>query len=196
MMAGWGVVAVLAVSCQSPGRRHAVHGGVEGVRARLEALHGKPDEAVRGEVSREAALLAERGTREAVVLKERFRVMTPAWMHNCFVNVGFRERGLCWQYMEDLFRALDALDLRCFDLHCGVRNSGSLLFEHHCVVVTAADRPFRSGLVFDPWEAPGRLLVFPVEGHPRRWEEDRAFRAYLRSGLRVERSGGGGRGDR
>ena len=90
-------------------------------------------------------------------------------MHNCLVNTGMRERGLCWQYMEDLFARLDRESPRFFDLHCGVRDNGSVFLEHHCVVLTATGRPFESGLVLDPWRRPGRLEVFPSRGEGKPW---------------------------
>lgn len=175
ILAAWAAVLVLAACQTAPGP--APPGEVQATAEALAALHGPvPDH----EVVAEAHLLAARSHAEAQALAATYQVGTPAWMHNVMVNAGVRDRGLCWQYMEDLFLVLAAENPRHFDLHCGVRDRGNLLLEHHCVVVTAVGSPFSTGLVLDPWKKPGKLLHGPTDEKPDRpWIEDAPYRRHL-----------------
>ncbi len=135
---------------------------------KLAALHGPaPSAAVRAEASQ----LAETAHTEAAEAARRFRVDTPAWMHNLLVNVRLKPGGLCWQYMDCLHARLAARRPRHFQLHYGVQARSDVFLEHNCVVVTAPGAPFSSGLVLDPWKSPGALLVHPVSEGPRPWHE-------------------------
>ena len=184
-----GGFALVALPCCQTTRNDA------GVAARLChdlcGLDAGPDRRVRPETAREAQAIAATAVRAARDIAREFRVAGPAWFHNCLVNTRVRERGLCWHYMEEMYLRLAPLEPRSFDLRCGVRDAGSLFYEHHCVIVTARGRPFGSGLILDPWTHGGRLLVIPVAREPWRWAEDPDFRAYLHDRYRRQRSGGG-----
>lgn len=185
------LVAAVLSSCQT-----AVT-DVPSVAARLRqdlcGLHARStgSSAIAPKVDAEAQAISTTAARAAAKISRQFRVVGPAWFHNCLVNTGLRERGLCWHYMEEMFLHLAPLDPMAFDLHCGVRDSGSLFFEHHCVVITARGDPFATGLVLDPWTRGGRLLVVPVASQGSRWAEDPDFRLYLLNRHLRQRSGGG-----
>jgi hypothetical protein len=142
----------------------------------MAALH-PPDK--RGEVAAEAQRLAAAAVATTDELVRGYRVFAPSWLHNCLVNTGARERGLCWHYMEDLFAALANPPPQHFELRCAVRDLGNLWREHHCVVLLVRGRPFAEGLVLDPWKRPGRLLINPVVESRRPWQDDPAYTAAL-----------------
>jgi hypothetical protein len=117
---------------------------------------------------------ARRAARTAVTtslqLADDYRVVSPARLHNLLIQVGVRDRGLCWQWTEDLMARLQALDLKTLELHWGVAHKGSDLREHNSVVVTAPGRPFRQGLVLDPWRDSGDLYWIAVDRDSYPWE--------------------------
>lgn len=118
----------------------------------------------------EATRLAGIAEWQARALACQYGVCTPAWIHNCLVNLHLKQRGLCWQYMEDLRAALLVRRPIHHDLYFAVRDEHDLLFQHHCLVITAAGHPFDSGLVLDPWRHPGKLLILSARGGGTPWE--------------------------
>ncbi len=117
---------------------------------------------------------ADRVARTAVTvslqLADDYRVTPPARWHNLMIQLGFRDRGLCYHWTEDLMRHLMALELRTLELHWGVAHKGSELREHNSVVVTALGESFRHGLVLDPWRNSGDLYWVAVEQDRYPWE--------------------------
>lgn len=136
------------------------------VSDQLVALPGAGEQ-TRAEASR-IARVAVKASREQA---EQYEVALKGRMHNMMVNARIKERGLCWQWMEDIYPRLRALDTQAFRIVCGVRDSGTGR-EHHCVVAVPAGRPFEDGLVLDPWQEGGKLIAFTVRDAPRKWYYD------------------------
>jgi hypothetical protein len=105
----------------------------------------------------EVKRVAETAVRESAVLAEEYQLVRPAVAHNLLIVMGIRDRGLCYQWTEDLMKRLEALKLKSFQLHWAVAYRGSHLREHNCVVITAAGQPFAMGIVLDPWRDSGNL---------------------------------------
>jgi hypothetical protein len=101
---------------------------------------------------------------------QQYRVVKPALLHNSLVNLGLRERGLCYQWAEDLLAQLRALELRSIELRWGRARARSWR-EHNSVVVTAIGQPFEEGIVLDPWRRSGRLVWEQVSADKYPWQE-------------------------
>jgi len=136
------------------------------VSEQLVALPGA-GESARAEAQKIARVAVQASREQA----ERYDILFPGWFHNVMVNTGFRERGLCWQWMEDIYPKLRALETKTFKIVCGVRDSGTRR-EHHCVVAVPTGRPFEDGLILDPWAQGGRLMAFTVTSEKRQWFYD------------------------
>ena len=106
----------------------------------------------------EAMKVAETAVRESAVLAEEYQLVRPAFAHNLLVVLGFKDRGLCYHWTQDLMIRLQALDLKSLQLHWGVAYRGSELREHNCIVVTAIGQSFFKGIVLDPWRNSGKLF--------------------------------------
>jgi hypothetical protein len=104
----------------------------------------------------DAALLADTAVEQAATLARQYRVVRPAWLHNCLVNGGLRPRGLCYEWANDLYPRLHELGLRSLELHLAVACMDTP-HEHNAIVVTAHRQPFREGVVLDAWRHSGRL---------------------------------------
>ena len=119
----------------------------------------------------EAGDLAETAISYSHQLAEEYRVVRPAIFHNLLVRIGLKDRGLCYQWTEDLMNRLDLMQLQSFQLHWGVAYRGSELREHNTVVVTARGQPFEEGIVLDPWRNSGELFWARVKKDHYPWQE-------------------------
>ena len=89
-------------------------------------------------------------------LSETYKPVSLPWFNNWLVNRGLRERGLCYQWRNDLFPPLFILKSKTLDLHLATSRRGTP-FEHNAIVVSAHGHPFEQGLILDPWRTGGRL---------------------------------------
>jgi hypothetical protein len=105
----------------------------------------------------EARRIAQTAVTASYQLAHQYRIEPPARWHNLLIQMGLRERGLCFHWTEDLMKRLQSLSLNTYQLHWGVAHKGSDLFEHNSVVITALNQPFENGLVLDPWRNSGDL---------------------------------------
>jgi hypothetical protein len=121
--------------------------------------------------STEAGDLAQTAISYSYRLAEEYRVVRPAVFHNLLVRIGLKDRGLCYQWTEDLMTRLDSMQLKSFQLHWGVAYRGSELREHNTVVVTARGQPFEDGIVLDPWRNSGELFWARVKKDHYPWQE-------------------------
>lgn len=154
---------------------------------KLSGLHGEHPPAPVQEEARRLAVVAETEARSLAI---SYRVVGPAWFHNCLVNLGFKDRGLCWQYMEDMFARLYAENPRHFDIHCAVRDDDSTLLEHNCILLAAKGQPFTSGWILDPWVKPGTLRLLRPRGEGRAWHEQPGYTRVLEQRIRRDQKSG------
>jgi hypothetical protein len=124
-----------------------------------------------GSAQAEARKLAETALQTSAFLAEEYELVRPAVVHNLFVQAGWRDRGLCYHWTEDLMSHLAALQLKNYQLRWGVAHRGSDLREHNTVVVTANGQPFEDGLILDPWRDSGKLHWVVVKDDSYPWEE-------------------------
>ena len=125
----------------------------------------------RGSARDEARRLAETALQTSAFLAEEYELVQPPLLHNIFVQMGWRDRGLCYQFTEDLMSHLMALQLKDYRLRWGVAHRGSDLREHNTVVITANGQSFEDGLVLDPWRHSGRLYWVVVKRDTYPWKE-------------------------
>ena len=140
-------------------------------RQTAEALENDLVALNHGSARTEARKLAETALQASTFLTEEYELVRPPVMHNIFVQMGWRDRGLCYQWTEDLMSHLMALQLKSYQLRWGVAHRGSDLREHNTVVVTANGQSFEDGLVLDPWRNSGRLYWVVVKKDTYPWKE-------------------------
>ena len=153
----------LLVGCASPARQGRGLPEPISLARHLNALAGHT-------ASEESQRLAETVIRRSQELSVEYRSVRPAWVHNFLVRTGLRNRGLCYEWLQDLDRALIVLELKHFTLHWGVARPRTLR-EHNALVVTAWKRPFAEGIVLDPWRKSGRLYWVAVSRDDYNWTE-------------------------
>lgn len=116
----------------------------------------------------EAARLAAASLEHAQTLARDYRAVRPPWLHNVLVNNGVRERGLCFEWTNDLFERLYPLRCESLDIHLAVARMDTRK-EHNALVITAHGAPFESGIVLDAWRSSGRLWFGPAATDKYPW---------------------------
>src|SRR6476646_6907288 len=104
----------------------------------------------------EAKLLAERAYSTVARLRPEYNMFGTPIFNNFLVYHGWRERGYCFQWTEDLLLALDKLKLKTLELHWGDAYRDTWR-ENNCVVVTAKGQPFDRGMILECWRHSGHL---------------------------------------
>ena len=119
----------------------------------------------------EGRQLAETSINYSLHLAGKYKLVRPPFLHNILVRLGIKDRGLCYQWTEDLMKRLTSLQLKSFSFHEGVAHRGNDLREHNTVVVTARGQEFNEGIVLDPWRNSGELYWATVITDRYPWEE-------------------------
>ena len=158
-----GQVSADAASPEQQTKAQAYWENVKRLEGELNALSPEVDPI-------EARRVAETAIRESAILAEEYQLVRPAIAHNLLVVMGIKDRGLCYQWTEDLMKRLEALELKSFQLHWAVAHRGSNLREHNCVVISVIGEPFAKGILFDPWRHSGNLFWTPVVKDTYPWE--------------------------
>jgi len=104
------------------------------------------------------------------LLAERYQVVRPALLHNYLVNTGFKNRGLCYEWAEDLLAQLQVINLESLELHWAIARANTYR-EHNSIVVTAQGQAFERGVVLDPWRRSGWMVWSPVAADHYPWVE-------------------------
>ena len=111
----------------------------------------------------ESRRVAETALHVSAILAKEYRLVRPPILHNLFIQIGLRDRGLCYHWTEDLMSRLNKLQLKRYQLRWGVAYRRSDLREHNTVVITANGQHFENGLVLDPWRHSGKLYWVAVK---------------------------------
>ncbi len=177
------VVLLALVSLWGCGANPARHGPPsESDIASLESMILALGSGVSAEEAERAARVAIQHSRELAV---SYQITgSPLW-HNMQVNLGFKERGLCWHWAEDMEGRLLAERLETLEIHRAIANAfNPLRIEHSTAVITRKDDGFEHGIVLDPWRLGGTLTFVPVLKDPDyKWEERQRVLAKKRQRL-------------
>src|SRR6266496_4447466 len=129
---------------------------------------------------KEAKAVAECAHAAARRLRRQYQMFGTPIFNNFLVYHGFRKRGYCYQWTEDLLVALDALKLKTFELHWGESYAGTWR-ENNCVVVTAKGHPFDRGMILDCWRHFGHLRWNLVLSDEDRYFENTKYAQLVRT---------------
>lgn len=105
----------------------------------------------------EARAVAEVAVNTSLGLARNYRAVSPPILHNVYVNSGLRNRGLCFQWADDLSSAIAALPLKRLSVHRGVAHLGRRN-EHSGVVLLTPGMRFEDGMLLDAWRQSGNLF--------------------------------------
>jgi len=112
--------------------------------------------------AKEAERLALELQHTAEALNRQFERTTDPKFHNFLINVGLKEKGLCYHYCDALYLHVNKEHYPHFDFHLAGANIGSFWREHNALVVTARGEPVSKGIVIDAWRDPQKLYFSKV----------------------------------
>lgn len=105
--------------------------------------------------ARAAARLAYAETHRLAL---QYQIVDPPLVHNAKVNAGYKPRGLCWHWAEDLEARLKQQGFRTLRMHRAIANADNAVrIDHSTAVISAAGAPMKAGIVLDPWREGGEL---------------------------------------
>src|ERR1051326_8089670 len=120
---------------------------------------------------KEATLVARCAFSTVAQLRQKYRMFGTPIFNNFLVYHGWRKRGYCYQWTEDLLLALDTLKLKTLELHWGDAYRDTWR-ENNCVVVTAKGQPFDRGMILECWRHFGHLRWNLVPSDEDRYYEN------------------------
>jgi hypothetical protein len=104
----------------------------------------------------EAKVLAECAYATVAQLRKEYRMFGTPIFNNFLVYHGWRKRGYCYHWTEDLLLTLDKLNLKTLELHWADAYRDTWQ-ENNCVVVTAKGQAFERGMILECWRHFGHL---------------------------------------
>jgi len=147
------------------------------VEALLELL-GSLDKSIS---SKETELLSHEIFKETVKLTKKFKPVSEPHFNNFLINVGVKDKGLCYQWSDALYLHFSKKDYSHFEFHLLVSSKGEYLYEHNVLVVVAKGGEVLEGIVIDPWRNSGELYFSKVsEDKKYKWKH-REKRGCLRN---------------
>ena len=115
----------------------------------------------------EAKLIANESILYSVTLSEKYEVTTPPLVHNFLVNVGAKDRGLCYQWSDDLYKHLKQYRIKSMTLKPVGAYVGSYWREHNALaLLPKGSQNLSRGVLLDPWRKSGRLYFVPINNDP------------------------------
>ncbi len=130
---------------------------IEKLAKMLEQISHDPQE------SQELATLAVTYSK---VLANQYNLVSPPLYHNFLVNSGQREKGLCYDFVDDLMAEIRKHHFKHFRFRWGRANANQLN-EHNVIVVLAPAIPFQEGVILDAWRKSGILYFIKVKDDPQ-----------------------------
>ena len=119
----------------------------------------------------EAEDLAKSSIFYAQKLAHKYRVISPPLWQNTLVNIGLKDRGLCYQWANDLWVYLKAKNYKSLEFYYVGANIGSY-FEHNAISVSAKGESVDNSIVLDAWRNSGRLYFKKIiEDKKYEWKE-------------------------
>lgn len=159
------VIAALCVlaACGAPQQ-----GSVDTSRDRVAELEAAILALGPGVDPEEAARAAQIAYAHTSALKVDYQITDPPLIHNMKVNAGFKPRGLCWHWAEDMEARLDAEGFDTLEMHRAIANADNpFLIDHSTAIISAKGTDAFAGIVLDPWRKGGVLTWNPTLEDPK-----------------------------
>lgn len=121
----------------------------------------------------EAARAAEIAYRYPLQLAEEYNVTDSPIVHNIKVNNGWRERGICVHWAEDMEARLNAEGFQTLQIHRAIAEGNEFRIDHSTAIISAKGADFDEGIVLDPWRFSGRLYWAPTLNDEKYYWEPR-----------------------
>jgi len=115
----------------------------------------------------ESRRIARESILYSVKLSQKYKVSTPALVHNFLVNIGAKKRGLCYQWSDDLYTHLKQYRIKSMTLKPVGAFIGSYWREHNALALLPKGvQSLDQGVLLDPWRESGRLYFTAINNDP------------------------------
>ncbi len=162
------VVAMLVVAaCGVTPEKRLPAAEIEILELRAMILGLGPE--VDAEEADRAARLAFKHTRDLAI---QYQIVDPPLIHNTKVNMGFKPRGLCWHWAEDIERRLSVENFETLEMHRAIASPDNpFRIDHSTAIISRRGDSYKEGIVLDPWRLGGVLTFMPtVDDADYLWE--------------------------
>lgn len=156
--------AALALGACSPAPRHVGPEDITALEASINALGEGVDPV-------EAERAAKIAYTYSLQLADEYNVTDAPIIHNAKVNNGFRDRGICVHWAEDIEKRLDAEGFETLEIHRAISDGRHVRIDHSTAIISQRGDPLEDGIVLDPWRKGGLLYWSPTRADTRyTWE--------------------------
>ena len=121
----------------------------------------------------EAARAAEIAYTYSLQLAEEYNVTDNPIIHNTKVNNGWRERGICVHWAEDIEARLNQEGFETLQIHRAIAEGSELRIDHSTAIISQKGDSLEEGVVLDPWRYGGLLFWSPTLADERYFWEPR-----------------------
>lgn len=119
----------------------------------------------------EAKDLAKSSIDYARHLAKKYKLVAPPLWQNTLVNLGLKERGLCYEWANDLWVYLLKKKYCTLRFHRIGANIGSF-FEHNALSVSAKGADVHQSIILDAWRHSGNLYFIEFDKDKKySWKE-------------------------
>lgn len=119
----------------------------------------------------EAKSLALNSVHYSLKLAQKYETISSPWIQNTLVNMGIKERGLCYEWSEDLLIYLLRQKYETLEFHAIGANIG-YLNEHNALAVSAKGEGIKNSIILDAWRHSGKLYFEKINKDLEyKWEE-------------------------
>lgn len=164
------LVLLMSVFCLAgcaPPERTVTQSDIDMLAVEIENLDAAVDPA-------EARSAAQIAYMYSLQLAEEYNVTDPPIIHNAKVNNGWRERGICVHWAEDIEARLNAEGFDTLEVHRAIADGRAVRIDHSTAVISAKGESMEEGIVLDPWRYSGLLFWSPtLEDERYDWEPQR-----------------------
>nr|WP_239479728.1 hypothetical protein [Actibacterium sp. 188UL27-1] len=120
----------------------------------------------------------------------QYQITDPPLVHNTKVNLGFKPRGLCWHWAEDIERRLKQEGFKTLTMHRAIANADNQWrIDHSTAIISARGDDMYDGIVLDPWRKGGVLFWDELRDDTRYKWRPRAVVLAEKRGKREEEGG-------
>jgi len=119
----------------------------------------------------EAMQLSKTAITYSRTLALKYNANTTPLIHNALVNMKLRDRGLCFQWADDLQSKLNQYGFKTMKIHAIGANVNRYDEHNALVVLPIGSRDLKQGVLLDPWRRSGELLFMPItEDTKYKWD--------------------------
>ncbi len=105
----------------------------------------------------EANILAKEMVLYPKELAKKYELTSPPLFHNFLVNIGYKEKGLCYHWARDLLEKFKTLNIKSINLIQIIANKGEY-DEHNALCAIAVGGKFDECVILDAWRNSSSLF--------------------------------------